>query len=133
MPRGDAAEGLYAATVLNYEQARKWRRRRAPGRRSKPLIPDGDEVYKLIVSRSGIHRVTGADLERAGLDLGEVDSRLIAMSYGGGRPLLRDLNGEPGAEFQSAPILVEDGGDGRFDQQDAIVFYARGFVALGVR
>ena len=123
--RNDAAEGLYAAIVLNYEQARKWRRRRSPGGRSKPLVQKGEEIYKLIISRSGIHRVTGADLERAGLQLGDVDSRHIAMSYGGGRPLPLDLNGERGGggELHSVKILVEDGGDGRFDQQDAIVFY----------
>lgn len=61
---------------------------------------------KVYVVEAGVYRLTHDDLVDAGLDLSEVDTSKIGLS----------CLGEP------VPLWVEDGGDGRLDRGDALVF-----------
>ena len=122
-PRERFAEALYAAAVVNGEQARGWRRRERAA--AKPVQDQGvqDELLRVIVRSTGVYRISGEDLEQAGVRLQEVQPGRLRMLYGGGRILGRSLVVSPGLLPEEIPIIVEDGGDGRFDASDYLLFY----------
>ena len=115
-------EAFLQETLVNYEQARKWRQPRMR-RVAKPVLQDEDaQLLRVWVRERGIYRVTGADLEDAGLSLSGVDPTHLRMFYGGGEPLTEESGRAPVVRKEIG-ILVEDGGDGRFDTEDFVLFY----------
>ena len=115
-------EQLYRHAIINHKQASVWRQQ-APA--AKPVVQDAvvrDQV-RMTVRRRGMHRVTGRDLADAGVPLSEVVPSAIRMSYGGGVTLGRSRQVSTGIARREIPIVVEDGGDGGFDDDDAILFY----------
>ena len=115
-------ERLYSQALINYRQAASWRQ--APAA-AKQVAPEADPVDRLriTVRRRGMHRVTGQDMADAGVSLGEVNPTAIRVLYGGGLTLGRGSLPHAGLELSEIPIIVEDGGDGRFDSGDALLFY----------
>ncbi len=71
-----------------------------------PLL-DASDRYKIAVSEDGVYRLTGADLSGAGIDLSTIDVANLS---------LKNLGHE-------VPIILEDGGDGSFDDADYILFW----------
>ena len=124
-PRPDRwTESLLRRQLVNYQQARSWRM--YSSRAAKRALQFDDPVLlRMIVDKLGIHRVTGADLAAAGVDLKRVDPQNIRLFYSGGGRLVRRFEEEPIViERRERPIVVEDGGDGRFNRGDAVLFYA---------
>ncbi len=125
-------EKLLQRQLINYQQALNWRR--APlHRAAKEALQDDDEVaafddplqVRISVDKLGMHRITGADLQAAGVDLGRVEPERIRLFYGGGGRLLRRFEAQPPTvERRQRRLVVDDGGDGRFNRDDAVVFYA---------
>lgn len=115
-------EAFLQETLVNYEQARQWRRPRMR-RAARPVLQeDRAQLLRIWVRERGIYRVTGADLEEAGVSLGGVDPTRLRMFYGGGEPLTEELGRAP-VERKEIGIVVEEGGDGRFDAEDFVLFY----------
>ena len=117
-------EALYAATILNCQQAQRWRQRRE--RTAARPAQEGsfpEEMVKVIVRHTGLHRISGHDLIEAGVELGQVHPRRIRMLYGGGRILGRSRRVSDGIRPEEIPIVVEDGSDGSFDLSDYLLFY----------
>jgi len=117
------AEAMYEAALANYQQARSWRRR--PEARAKPAQEQGarGELLKIIVRSTGMFRITGEDLVEAGIRLKDVQPARLRVLYGGGRILGRSPQASPGTRREEIPVVVEDGGDGRFDASDYVLFY----------
>ena len=115
-------EAFLQETLVNYEQARKWRRPRMRRAARPALQDDGAQLLRVWVREKGIYRVTGADLEAAGLSLTGVDPTHLRMSYGGGEPLTEESGRAPVVRKEIG-IVVEEGGDGRFDAEDFVLFY----------
>ncbi|MCC7265399.1 MAG: type IX secretion system sortase PorU [Candidatus Latescibacteria bacterium] len=115
-------EELYQSLLVNYEQARGWRHRNRGA--AKPAQAPEGQTFRVVVRESGMYRITGQDLAAAGVELAGLDPAQIALQYGGGRalPVLRP------AELDLAEVatVVEDGGDGRFDPEDYLLFYGEG-------
>ena len=113
------AEPLYAGAVLNYEQARRWRLPRPAGTAWKRAGPASTgPAYKITIRAPGLYRLTGGDLAGA---QGAASSGL-ALLHGGGRPLDPDeLRGA--LPLEPVAVVVDDGGDGTFDEQDELLFY----------
>ena len=116
-------EDFLRQTLLNYEQARSWRRprqRRAP----KRLAPGADgDLVRVTIRGQGIYRIGGADLEKAGVDLKGIDPAGMRLFYGGGRVLPLLVAQITPMELDEVAIVVEDGEDGRFDREDSLLFY----------
>lgn len=118
-------ELMYRNTLVNYEQARSWRLPAAglgAGKVAEEQALSGD-VVKVTVRNNGVYMITGADLADAGIDLGTVEPGHLRMLYGGGRILGRGRAVVKGSNRREIPILVDDGGDGRFDAEDFLLFY----------
>ncbi|MEI7981903.1 MAG: type IX secretion system sortase PorU, partial [Bacteroidota bacterium] len=79
--------------------------------------------YKLAVVNSGIHRITFQDLEALGIDMTALDPAKIRL-FGNGSGMLPEANAAMRIDdLRENSILVEDGGDGRFNPSDYILFY----------
>lgn len=116
-------EEILRGLLVNYPQARAWRQ--APRRVAKPRAQElPQERLRVVVRESGLYRITGQDLVEAGFDLKAIDPERLSMYYGGGRvlPVLRPVE----TPLQEIAIAVEDGGDGRFDAEDFLLFHGEG-------
>ena len=115
------AESFYRQIVSNYEQAAKWRvpRVRRPSAKSAQLA---GRWLRITVGESGVFRVTGEDLQQAGIALDEVDPQTLRLLYGGGEALSEEMIQPPSA-WKEMGLVVEDGGDSRFDPADYVLFY----------
>jgi hypothetical protein len=62
-PEEDAWERVYEGTILNYEQGRRWRARRAVPLKTREV---GNDRVKVLTDKTGIHRIAFDELSTAG-------------------------------------------------------------------
>ncbi|MBK6910028.1 MAG: type IX secretion system sortase PorU [bacterium] len=84
------------------------------------------QLYKLGVTETALHAVTVEWLQSQGVPVLGVSSSQIKLFGNGGRLLPAGLLSVPDSVLRENAILVEDGGDGRLDQGDRILFFAEG-------
>ena len=112
------AEELYRQTIINWQQARKWRLV------SQPRVKKGAAAplrqWRVTIKQEGLYRIEAVDLAAAGADLSALASADIQLVYGGGRPLPLETPVE--VEWHPVPLVVEDGGDGRFEAGGLFAF-----------
>ena len=115
-------EEFYRGVLVNPEQAKNWRLppKRRPAR--KVALQEGTWL-RIFVAEEGMYRVSGADLEAAGVSLGDIDPASLRLHYGGGNALPRNVVNPPQA-IPEMGLIVEDGGDGRLDADDFVLFWA---------
>ena len=86
------------------------------------------EWYKIGLSETGIYKLTASDLSELGLDVANLDPRQIRVYHNGGG-VLPELNAVSRPDdLVEVPIYVAGESDGRFDNNDYILFYGRGPV-----
>lgn len=84
--------------------------------------------YKLSVSSTGIYKITYSELESIGVDVRNIDPRYIRVYHNGGG-VLPKINKTPYPDdLAEIPIYVSGEDDGVFNQNDYLLFYARGPV-----
>jgi hypothetical protein len=117
---------IFRAALANFNQFRTWS---VPARdlakvagTAQGLFGVTSAWYKLAVNQTGLYKVTGAQLQQAGLVLDDLPSDSIRLFSGGGLPL-EVPNDKPRPAFTEVAVLIEDGGDGFFNTGDFIVFY----------
>ena len=82
--------------------------------------------YKLAVTHTGIHKITWDNLKTLGIDPSTVDDARIRL-FGNGSGMLPEVNSATRIDdLREISVQVEDGGDGRFDATDYILFYGEG-------
>ncbi|MGQ9708475.1 MAG: C25 family cysteine peptidase [bacterium] len=119
-PQPDPLDGLIETMFINGTQAKHYK--------ISPPISKGDPYkrapfwLKIVVDTTGIYRITGKELLLAGVHLGGIDPKKIALWTIGEH--------EPNVNYpdslRSVPVLVKDGNDGRFDPNDTLIFYGLG-------
>ena len=115
-------EAFYRGLLVNPEQAKTWRLplKRRPAR--KAALQEGTWL-RISVAEEGLYRISGADLEAAGVAIGDIDPASLRLHYGGGNALPIDEINPPQA-LREVGLVVEDGGDGRLDADDFVLFWA---------
>ena len=98
---------------------------RAEAATIEPVLATG-RWQKLGITKSGLYKIDAAMLRQMGYNLGEVDARTIRIFGNGGEMLPRTTNAARPAGLQQNAIWVAGEGDGRFDAEDYILFYAKG-------
>lgn len=123
----EVEETFYRNLIFNYEQARQFRLPRQTQTLRKAASPFAEgPLYKIALRAEGMYRITGQALAGAGIDLTSVQPAQIRLFNNGGKGLPRGLfDPRPEGLVENA-IYVSDGGDGRFDPSDFILFYGRG-------
>jgi hypothetical protein len=126
--RQQSEENLYRSAVVNYEQAANWRRQnvRAPRLDRTQSIFEFGTLYRFNIQQEGIYKIDGAFLESQSIVLSTIVPAKIRLFNNGGRELPRALNQTRPDGLVENRILVVDGGDGRFDRADYILFYGIG-------
>ena len=82
--------------------------------------------YRMAVTKTGLYKVTCADMKNMGMSVSGIPSSQIAV-FGNGGGVLPEICGERRYDdLQENAIAVYDGGDGIFNDGDYIVFYAQG-------
>ena len=84
--------------------------------------------YKIGLPETGIYKLTVSDLKELGIDVSGLDPRQIRIYHNGGG-VLPELNSTSRPDdLVEVPIYVAGEADGRFDNNDYILFYGRGPV-----
>ena len=84
--------------------------------------------FKIAIPETGIYRLSYSDLSDMGVDVANVNPRNLRIYHNGGG-VLPELNSvERHDDLVELPIFVSGEADGRFDQGDYALFYARGPV-----
>ncbi len=81
--------------------------------------------YKFGVGETGIYKLTYADFKKAGVNVSNLSSKNISIFGNGGGMLPEDNRIDRYNDLVENAIYVEDGGDGKFDENDYILFYAQ--------
>lgn len=86
------------------------------------------EWYKIGLAETGIYKLTASDLTELGINVSQLDPRQIRIYHNGGG-VLPELNATARPDdLVEVPIYVAGESDGRFDNNDYILFYGRGPV-----
>lgn len=117
---------IFQATLANFDQFKTWP---VPSRGLPKVAQPAQGPfatvstwYKIAVNQTGLYKITGIQLEQAGLVLDNLQSDSIHLYNGGGLPL-GVHNDKDRPVFTEVAILVEDGRDGVFNSSDYIVFF----------
>lgn len=79
--------------------------------------------YKIAVKETGIHKITYENFVQMGFDLSQVNDSNIRV-YGNGGGMLAEANLQPRIDdLREISIQVVDGGDGKIDPGDYVLFY----------
>jgi len=82
--------------------------------------------YKFMVRNNGLHRIAYHDLVKMGIDPGKIDPADIRI-FSNGSGMVPESNIPARTnDLREISILVNDGGDGKFDSLDYILFYGEG-------
>lgn len=86
------------------------------------VLATGD-WYKISVEETGIYKMTREDMNELGMNAGEIPSEMIRL-YGNGGGMLPQRTSDPrDDDLIENAIMMEDGGDGTFDEGDYFIFY----------
>ena len=82
--------------------------------------------YKLGVTQPGIYKITVAQLTGMGINTQSLPSSNIRITGKGGQMLPENNSGAYRDDLPETALLIADGGDGRLDGNDYVLFYAPG-------
>ncbi len=115
---------VYDQILINAEQASKWRKTdNSKVRLHKPAT--AESFYKICVKQDGIYKITGNDLKAAGIDIEQINPKTLKLFNNGGFPLPTSLDAKRPDSLIENSILMMDGGDFSFDENDYFLFYGK--------
>ena len=98
-----------------------------PSYAQRSAMASGD-WYKIGLPESGVYKLTYAELSELGINVSSIDPRQIRIYHNGGG-VLPEMNSDPRPDdLVEIPIYVSGEADGKFDNNDYILFYGRGPV-----
>jgi len=123
---GPVFERLFSASLANYDQTKQWpstpRRSVMTAFEVENDLLKATTWYKVIVTETGLYRVTGSQMAQAGISLTALDPDSIRLFNAGGVRLNED-NDSARSSFEEVAIIIEGGEDGRFDSGDQFLFF----------
>lgn len=88
------------------------------------MLADG-QWGAMAIAEEGIYKIGLSDLQAMGINPAGIDPTKIKV-FGTGGMLIQQLDGSNPIDPQELSIYVEGEGDGSFDNNDYVLFYARG-------
>ena len=128
----DEWDAIYFGLLVNYEQARPWRR--GPEPTTAPRPPTGDSFwtgnqpwFRIEVTHPGLYAISGEDLQRAGIDITTIDPRTFRLFSGTGLSLPEDKNYTQVPDWlHEIAISRAEAQHATFGPQDRILFHGVG-------
>lgn len=88
-------------------------------------ISIGQQSYaKLYLQDEGIYKITGQELQNAGIPISQIQPNTLQL-FSDGQKVLPYSTADPIPQLNELAIVVEDGGDNQIDPQDYILFYGQ--------
>ncbi len=84
------------------------------------------EFYKFSINKHGVYRLNAADLRAAGLNTATLDPRKLKLYGNVGGVLPQNTNSNRPIDLSEDAIMVIGEEDGKFDENDYVLFYAEG-------
>jgi hypothetical protein len=113
---------LYENAVLNPADVKSYLQRDLTLAK-RASVKAGEQYLIFDIDENGVYRIDGATLRSQGIDIAGIDPAALRMYNNGGRILPSNLAVARPDTLIEIPIIVQDGGDGRFDDNDAIFFF----------
>lgn len=95
---------------------------------AKNSVLESGVWYKMSISSTGMYKLTYSDLAAMGVDVANINPRNISIYHNGGGVLPKINKNYYPDDLYEIPIFVYGEDDGVFNQNDYIIFYARGPV-----
>ncbi len=113
--------------VINYSVAKNWIKNKQKLFKSihNSVLANGT-WYKFAITKEGIYKITRSELKDYGIDASKVDPRTIKIYNNGGYMLPWGITANAPTDLVENAIYVSGEDDGSFDENDFILFYARG-------
>lgn len=96
----------------------------------RSVLAEGEWV-KIGATQDGVYKITGRDLKKYGLTPAQIDPETIRIFGNGGKLLPQSNASDRFPDLVENAIMVVSGDDGRFDDDDYILFYGQGPDYLG--
>ncbi len=114
--------------LLNFNVARNWGKstKRVLSKMNSHSSLASGTWYKFNVSAEGIYKIDKTKLADYGIDAATVDPRTIKIYNNGGYMLSPTVEKPRPQDIVENAIIVSGQSDGKFDDNDYILFYARG-------
>jgi len=128
-PSGKVSEikdNLLKGVVLNFDVAKKWGREISELKKNNEILQTEETLYKFEANEEGIYKIGKSQLSSLGIDAATVDPRTIKIFNNGGFALDEKYSTETPYGMIENAIYVEGEDDGKFDDNDFILFYGRG-------
>lgn len=119
-------DDILKSAVINFSQAAKWVKQQS--RLNKPALNSvlsTGKWFKFAVAKEGIYKITRSQLSAYGINADVVDPRTIKIYSNGGTPMPENMNAPYPQDPSEIAIYISGEADGRFDQDDYILFYGR--------
>ncbi|MDR2411021.1 MAG: type IX secretion system sortase PorU [Bacteroidales bacterium] len=92
-------------------------------------VLSNDGFYKIGITKTGIHKITYDDFVRLGINVSSISTANIAVFGNGGRRLPESTSEPVFDDVQEVAIeVVDNNGNGIFEQSDYVLFYGVGVV-----
>ena len=125
--RGGVCEKLVSADLVTMLTPDFKKSSNTPRYARRSAMASG-EWYKIGLPETGVYKLTYSDLSNLGIDVAHVDPRHIRIYHNGGG-VLPEMNAVARHDdLVEVPIYVYGENDGKFDNNDYILFYGRGPV-----
>lgn len=92
---------------------------------NESILNEG-QLYKFSVSETGIHKLTGSDLEAAGISLGNIDAKKIQVFGNPGGVVPRANIDSRYDDLTEIPVLIKGTTNSTFEADDELIFFAEG-------
>jgi hypothetical protein len=131
-PEKDLFRQFYRQTIINYPEARAWRR--LGGELEKAQFSLGSPFdsaavwYRMKLKDEGTYKIDNLSLSAAGVNTNSIDPNTFRVFTGGGKELPTD-NAVAPPELKEIPIYLVGEEDGSFDSGDYLLFYGIGTEA----
>lgn len=126
VPNDPGFDRIFKSLLSNYDQFSTWQVMAKPVSKIASIsapFADGGEWYKIEVVTTGLIKITGQQLENAGISLNNLNSDFIHIYNGGGKQLPFDNNIVDRPTFEEIAIYIDDGGDNIFNSSNYLIFY----------
>jgi hypothetical protein len=125
----EAADEFIAEAVLNYQTAKNWKiesRKNSLDKIQTNSVLSSGKWVRFEAPEEGIYRITRSMLPSFGIDPNTVDPRTIKIYNNGGKMLPEKVVPPRPVDLIENTILIVGEDDGKFDENDYILFYGRG-------
>lgn len=122
-------DNLVSGTVINFAVAKNWGAEKNTSLKKEGIKNSAlstGKWYRFEAPEEGIYKITKQMLPSYGIDPATVDPRTIKIYNNGGKELPESILENRPVDLMENAIIITGEEDGKFDDNDYILFYGRG-------